>query len=116
MNLSILRRYFLICGNQIVKSVSRKFPKCLLYLGQCVSQQMSSLPIERLVFTYPFVATGVDYAGTINVTSSKGRGIMSTKGYICIFICLVKRANLVFFRIFEADVLSEKNKSEKTCF
>ena len=55
-------------------------------------QQMSSLPIDRLVFTYPFAATGVDYAGPIKVTPSRGLGITSTKGYICIFICLVTRA------------------------
>ena len=34
----------------------------------------------------------VDYAGPIKVTPSKGRGISSSKGYICIFICLVTRA------------------------
>ena len=89
---AIFRRYFLICGTRKVKPVLSKCPKCLRYSGRCMSQQMSSLLIDRLVFTYPFAATGVDYAGPIKITPSRGRGITSTKGYICIFICLVTRA------------------------
>ena len=53
---------------------------------------MAPLPIEHLTLTFPFAATGVDYAGPIKVTPSRGCGIKSTKGYICFFICLVTRA------------------------
>ena len=50
------------------------------------------LPAERPSPDYPFAVTGLDYAGPIKVTQSKGREIISTKGYICIFVCFVTRA------------------------
>ena len=53
---------------------------------------MASLPIERLDLEYPFTVTGGDFAGPIKVTPLKGRGIQSTKGYICIFVCFGMRA------------------------
>ena len=57
-----------------------------------MSQQMAPLPMDRLVFTFPFAATGLDYAGPIKVTPSRGRGVTSTKGYICVFVCLSTKA------------------------
>lgn len=40
----------------------------------------------------PFLRSGVDYAGPINVRTTKGRGHRSYKGYICLFVCMVTRA------------------------
>ena len=57
-----------------------------------MSQQMAPLPVDRLVFTFPFAAIGLDYAGPIKVTPSRTRGVKSTKGYICVFVCLVTKA------------------------
>lgn len=53
---------------------------------------MASLPVERFHITYSFAVTRIDFAGPIKVTSSRDRGITSTKGYICIFVCFASRA------------------------
>ncbi|CAG4981781.1 unnamed protein product [Parnassius apollo] len=40
----------------------------------------------------PFTHTGSDFAGPFKVTLTRGRGIRSTKAYVCIFVCLTTRA------------------------
>ncbi|CAB3240783.1 unnamed protein product [Arctia plantaginis] len=40
----------------------------------------------------PFVHTGTDYAGPFKVTMGRGRGIRSTKAYVCLFVCMTTRA------------------------
>ncbi|XP_033232100.1 uncharacterized protein LOC117183055 [Belonocnema kinseyi] len=45
---------------------------------------VSNLPLERY--------TGVDYAGPINIRTSKGRGHHSHKAWICIFVCCASRS------------------------
>ena len=51
---------------------------------------MARFPADWLHLTYPFADTGLDYAGPIKVTPSRGHGITSTKGYICIFAYLLQ--------------------------
>lgn len=89
---AISRKYFIICGKRVITSLICKCITCVRYSGRCLTQQMAPLPADRLEFTYPFAATGLDYAGPIKVTPSRGRGITSAKGYICIFVCLVTKA------------------------
>ncbi|XP_033232068.1 uncharacterized protein LOC117183033 [Belonocnema kinseyi] len=45
------------------------------------------IPPERA-----FMNTGVDYAGPVNVRTSKGRGHHSHKAWICIFACCASRS------------------------
>ena len=89
---AISRKYAMICGLKVIKSVLCKCTTCLRYSARCLTQQVASLRNECLTFTFLFAVTGVDHAIPIKITLSKGRGIKSTKGYICIFICLVTRA------------------------
>ena len=86
------RKYFILCGMRVVKSVCSHCPNCLCYSSRCSAQQVASLLIERLRFEFLFATTGLDYAVAIKVMPSRGRVVTSTKGYICIFICLVTRA------------------------
>lgn len=53
---------------------------------------MGNLPSERLVPTYPFMKSGVDYAGPIYILNRKGRGSRLIKAYICLFVCFTTRA------------------------
>ncbi|CAK1586448.1 unnamed protein product [Parnassius mnemosyne] len=53
---------------------------------------MGQLPSSRVTPCKPFLRTGVDYAGPIDLRMSKGRGNKCYKGYICLFICMVTRA------------------------
>ena len=76
----------------MIKSVLSICPTCRRYSGQCLSQQIASLPTERLTLDYHFEVTGIDFAGSIKVIPWKGRGVRSTKGYISIFVCFATRA------------------------
>lgn len=54
---------------------------------------MGNLPYNRVnPPNRPFIATGVDYTGAIELKSSKFRGNTTYKGYIVIFICLATKA------------------------
>lgn len=53
---------------------------------------MGQLPSARVTPARPFKTSGVDYAGPINIRTSKGRGHHSYKGYICLFVCMVTKA------------------------
>lgn len=53
---------------------------------------MGRLPPERLRPARPFLSAGLDYAGPLRIRAHKGRGHAASKGYICLFICLVTKA------------------------
>jgi hypothetical protein len=53
---------------------------------------MGNLPASRIVPARPFIKTGVDYAGPLNIRTTKGRGHKSYKGYIALFVCMVTKA------------------------
>lgn len=55
-------------------------------------QLMGQLPAARVNACRPFLRSGVDYAGPINIRSAKGRGQHAYKRYICLFVCMVTRA------------------------
>lgn len=71
---AIMRKYYIICGKRVVKSILSKCPKCLPYSDRCLRQQMSGLPLDPQNLEFPFATTGLDYAGPIKVTPSRRRG------------------------------------------
>jgi len=52
---------------------------------------MGNLPRERVVPARPFLHTGVDYAGPIQLRTTKGRGHRSYKAFVAVFVCLASR-------------------------
>ncbi len=57
-----------------------------------MEQLLGSLPSSRVTPGRPFAQTGIDYAGPIQLRTTKGRGNKSYKGYIALFICMATRA------------------------
>lgn len=53
---------------------------------------MENLPAERLDAGFPFIRTGVDYAGPLMMLNRKGRGARLAKCYVCLFVCFLTRA------------------------
>ncbi|CAB0042072.1 unnamed protein product [Trichogramma brassicae] len=53
---------------------------------------MGELPDHRVIGIKCFVTSGVDYAGPVRVSPSRGKGIRSIKAYICLFICTSTKA------------------------
>ncbi|XP_055309622.1 uncharacterized protein LOC129573263 [Sitodiplosis mosellana] len=86
-------QYWLVSGRQTVASRLRKCVTCFRSKPEVSSQLMGNLPYHRVnPPTRPFVATGVDYTGAIELKSSKYRGNTTHKGYIVVFICLATKA------------------------
>jgi len=42
--------------------------------------------------SYPFLNTGIDYAGPYYIKCSKSRGQKTYKGYIAVFVCMATKA------------------------
>lgn len=90
---AVLRQtYWIINGYHTIKNVIHKCVICHRYNGKIMTQFMGILPTPRVNIDKPFLNCGIDYAGPINIKTSKGRGHKSTKGYIALFICLATKA------------------------
>ncbi|XP_052737821.1 uncharacterized protein LOC128198126 [Bicyclus anynana] len=85
-------KYWILKSKNLVKL---KFRKCLICAKQKAavkSQLMGDLPRERVTPTRPFLNSSTDFAGPYQVLSSKGRGMRTTKAYVCIFVCMSTKA------------------------
>ncbi|XP_048002429.1 uncharacterized protein LOC125238968 [Leguminivora glycinivorella] len=88
-----IRAKFCIPGlKNLVKNHVRKCIPCVRNAANIRNQLMGQLPSPRVNVTRPFLRSGVDYAGPINIRVSKGRGNKSYKGYICLFVCMATKA------------------------
>ncbi|XP_047543172.1 uncharacterized protein LOC125075518 [Vanessa atalanta] len=85
-------RFWIIKAKGLVKSYIYKCLICARYNAIPRTQLMGDLPKERVTRSRPFLHSGVDFAGPINVLMSKGRGAKTTKAYIAIFVCLSTKA------------------------
>ncbi|XP_063540783.1 uncharacterized protein LOC134749694 [Cydia strobilella] len=85
-------KYWLINMTNKIKKYVRNCIVCIRQRGETGSQLMGDLPAIRVKPAKPFLISGVDFAGPINVRMSKGRGAKSNKAYISLFVCMVTRA------------------------
>ncbi|XP_063831773.1 uncharacterized protein LOC135080978 [Ostrinia nubilalis] len=88
----IRQKYWIIGGIRAVKKQLRQCVKCRRHDPVKHEQIMGDLPAARITPSRPFHHTGVDLTGFVDVKSSKGRGIKTTKGYIAVFVCMVTKA------------------------
>ncbi|XP_031777412.1 uncharacterized protein LOC116415912 [Nasonia vitripennis] len=65
---------------------------CQRVKAQSAQQLMRDLPADRVHASRPFSISGLDYAGPIQVRTTKGRGHKAYKGYIVVFVCFSTRA------------------------
>ncbi|KAL0870615.1 hypothetical protein ABMA27_005575 [Loxostege sticticalis] len=75
-------KYFIVGAKQLIKAHVRKCVQCL----------MGQLPAVRTTPARPFLRSGVDFAGPIQIRTTRGRGHKSYKGYICLFVCMATKA------------------------
>ncbi|XP_072932542.1 uncharacterized protein [Epargyreus clarus] len=88
----ILSKYWILGGKQLIKSHNRQCVTCVKNSAVTRNPLMGQMPAARVTPTRPFSHSGVDYAGPIQIRTTKGRGHKSHKGYICLFICMATRA------------------------
>ncbi|XP_039303533.1 uncharacterized protein LOC120357410 [Solenopsis invicta] len=93
MTLGMVRqRYWVSRGRAVVKKWLHRCVVCTRWRATTPQQLMGSLPRERVTAGRPFLDTGVDYAGPIQLRTTKGRGQRAYKGFIAVFVCLSTRA------------------------
>jgi len=66
--------------------------KCFRQRKLTEHQFMADLPGIRITKTIPFHHSACDYAGPFILKERRGRNPRKTKGYICLFVCLVTSA------------------------
>ncbi|XP_063830297.1 uncharacterized protein LOC135079574 [Ostrinia nubilalis] len=93
LTLSFIRQnYWIVGGIRVVKKIIRQCIKCKRFAQETNNQMMADLPRPRVNPSRPFTNTGVDFTGHVDIKANKGRGIKTTKGYICVFVCLATKA------------------------
>jgi hypothetical protein len=70
----------------------RRCVKCIRFKSSNNNQLMADLPEPRVTPSRAFTHCGVDFTGHVEVKSTKGRGIKTTKGYVAVFVCLSTKA------------------------
>lgn len=90
--MSLLRqKYWIMAARNIVRSRVQKCNVCFKTRPVNQFPMMASLPACRVTEAKSFCHCGIDYAGPIAIIPRHGRGVRSTKAYICLFICLVTK-------------------------
>ncbi|XP_055708965.1 uncharacterized protein LOC129805218 [Phlebotomus papatasi] len=96
--LASLRQIFWpVAGRNLVRKVVHECFKCYRMKPKPLDQLMGDLPEHRVNLFRPFQATGVDYAGPLQMLSSATRGAHSRKTgtqkvYIAVFVCMATKA------------------------
>lgn len=80
-----------IRGRSIAKQTVSRCIQCFRSRPKFIPPFMAPLPRERVTIERPFSNVGVDYCGPFTIRSGL-RKVSSTKGYVCVFVCLVTRA------------------------
>lgn len=89
---TVRHHYYPIGGRNLAKKVTHQCVKCCRIKANTIQPIMGNLPEQRLHLEFPFLDTGVDYAGPIMIADRKGRGCRLNKCFICVFVCLATRA------------------------
>lgn len=85
-------RFWIIRVKSLISATIHKCLICAKQKAKVRHQLMGDLPAARVTPTRPFLHSGVDFAGPLQILVSRGRGMKCTKGYICIFICMSTKA------------------------
>lgn len=89
----LMQQAWILGRKRLVKSTIRQCVTCQRVKPQSAHQLMGDLPADRVqAGRRPFSVAGLDYAGPVQVRTTKGRGHKSYKGYIAVFVCFSTRA------------------------
>ncbi|XP_022824611.1 uncharacterized protein LOC111355114 [Spodoptera litura] len=89
---TIRHHFYPLGGRNLAKKVTHQCVKCCRIKASTIQPVMGNLPEQRLHLEFPFLDSGVDYAGPIMIADRKGRGCRLVKCFICVFVCLATRA------------------------
>ncbi|XP_037930940.1 uncharacterized protein LOC119665767 [Teleopsis dalmanni] len=86
----IRKRFWVVKGRQLIKSVVQRCIICKRLHGKNASENWTDLPIERVTVSKPFETTGIDFAGPLYITSTDNKNDFK-KAYIMLFTCAATR-------------------------
>ncbi|GFS30024.1 integrase catalytic domain-containing protein [Trichonephila inaurata madagascariensis] len=89
---SLREKFWILSARDAVRRVVRRCIPCFRNRPRFAEQIMGDLPESRVCPCSVFQRNGIDFASPFLIRSSKGRGIGSTKCYICVFVCLATKA------------------------
>ncbi|XP_043263587.1 uncharacterized protein LOC122403866 [Colletes gigas] len=88
---SLRSRFWPISGKRLVKKVIHDCVPCFKVNPIGTRYIMGNLPAARVTPARAFATCGIDYAGPV-VIKERGRGRISHKTYICLFVCFATKA------------------------
>ena len=89
---SLSRRYHIVGGNKVIRSLTRKCVVCRKQAARPKPQMLGQLPPERITPGSIFDKVGVDYAGPVLIKYGYVRKPTVVKAYICVFVSLSVKA------------------------
>ena len=96
--------YYIPSLKRLLKKVSRQCVSCQKAYARTSQQMMGELPAARTRPARHFSITGIDFAGLFYYKEGNRRKSITTKCYICVYICFVTKAT--FFDVV-ADLSTE---------
>ncbi|XP_070851538.1 uncharacterized protein [Drosophila suzukii] len=88
----VRQRFWILGARNLIRRITHDCLCCFRQRHHTAQQQMADLPSVRVTQALPFVNTGCDYAGPIFLKDAKVRKPRISKGYICLFVCMVTSA------------------------
>ena len=89
LSCSLNRRFHIIGGRKIIRSVTRACVTCRRHAAKPQSQMMGQVPTERVTPDLVFDRVGVDYAGPLQLKLGSTRKPVIVKSYVCVHLELV---------------------------
>ncbi|XP_064387758.1 uncharacterized protein LOC135335954 [Halichondria panicea] len=89
---SLSRRYHIVGGRKLIRSIARKCLTCRRYTARPKPQMLGQLPVERITPGSVFDNVGVDYAGPVLIKYGYVRKPKLVKAYISVFVSLSVKA------------------------
>ncbi|XP_070851577.1 uncharacterized protein [Drosophila suzukii] len=88
----VRQKYWIFGARNLIRNLVHNCIKCFRQRKLTEHQFMADLPGIRITEALPFQHSGCDYAGPFILKERRGRNPRKTKGYICLFVCLVTSA------------------------
>ncbi|XP_065356328.1 uncharacterized protein LOC135950722 [Calliphora vicina] len=88
----IRQQYWIVGARNLIRQITHKCLNCFRQAQHATQQRMADLPAVRVRQAFPFQNTGCDYAGPFTLKLHSGRNARTSKGYICLFVCMVTSA------------------------
>lgn len=86
------REYHIFGAMRTVKTLCRNCIACKRIQAKTEQQLMGQLPTQRVTPGHPFSQVGTDFAGPVTLKSGQIQKPTLTKGYVCIFVCMITKA------------------------